>query len=98
GGLAVLAPCLRGSAAPAGIEAALPRFSRLAFAAVTVLVLTGTYQAWRAVGSAPALWATGYGRLLAAKIGAVAVVLALGSASGRIVHRRHSRHRLRTTV
>ncbi|CCK29060.1 transport integral membrane protein [Streptomyces davaonensis JCM 4913] len=55
------------------------RFSRLAFASVTVLVVTGVYQSWRGLGSWNALTETTYGRLLTLKL--VAVVLLLGAAA-----------------
>ncbi|MFF3513928.1 copper resistance CopC/CopD family protein [Streptomyces sp. NPDC002573] len=58
---------------------AVARFSRLAFAAVAVLVATGVYQSWRGLGSLDALTSTVYGRLLTAKL--VAVVLLLTAAA-----------------
>ncbi|MFI9150703.1 copper resistance CopC/CopD family protein [Streptomyces sp. NPDC053367] len=51
------------------------RFSRLALACVAVLALTGLYQSWRGLGSLDALTGTSYGRILLAKLGAVAVLL-----------------------
>lgn len=59
------------------------RFSRAAQGAVAVLAATGAYQAWRQVGSWHALGATGYGRLLLAKLAAVAVLLAVAGYSRR---------------
>ncbi|MEU6577700.1 copper resistance protein CopC [Streptomyces sp. NPDC046805] len=59
------------------------RFSRLAFASVTVLVVTGVYQAWRGLGSWDALTGTSYGRILIAKSGAVALLLAAANRSRR---------------
>ncbi|WAZ27129.1 copper resistance protein CopC [Streptomyces cinnabarinus] len=55
------------------------RFSRLAFASVTVLVVTGVYQSWRGLGSWNALTETTYGRLLTLKL--VVVALLLGAAA-----------------
>lgn len=58
------------------VEAAtVARFSRLAFACVTVLVVTGVYQSWRGLGSWAALTGTSYGRLLLFKLTAVVVLL-----------------------
>ncbi|MFF5495684.1 copper resistance CopC/CopD family protein [Streptomyces aquilus] len=58
------------------VEAAtVARFSRLAFACVTVLVVTGVYQSWRGLGSWAALTGTSYGRLLLFKLAAVLVLL-----------------------
>lgn len=65
-----------------GIErAAIRRFSAVAFTSVLVLACTGTYQAWRQVGSWSALTGTDYGRLLLVKIGLVALVVAIASTS-----------------
>lgn len=57
------------------MAAVVPRFSRIAFAAVTVLAVTGVYQSWRGLGSLSALSGTSYGRLLLAKLAGVAVLL-----------------------
>ncbi|MFE7860899.1 copper resistance CopC/CopD family protein [Streptomyces sp. NPDC057403] len=57
--------------------AAVARFSRLAPACVTLLVVTGVYQSWRGLGSLNALTQTTYGRLLLAKLAAVVLLLAL---------------------
>ncbi|HEX5407026.1 MAG TPA: CopD family protein [Pseudonocardiaceae bacterium] len=54
---------------------AVLRFSRIAFACVGVLVVTGTYQSWQQLGSWAAFLTTGYGKLLLLKIGGVALVL-----------------------
>lgn len=77
GGLAALLLILyRTSAAPARMIA---RYSRLAFASVVVLVVTGVYQSWRGLGSWSALTETAYGRLLTLKL--LAVVLLLTAAA-----------------
>ncbi|WP_245237027.1 copper resistance protein CopC [Streptomyces iakyrus] len=60
---------------------AIARFSRLAFAAVAVLVTTGLYQSWRQIGSLEALSTTEYGRLLVLKSIAVVVVLTVAAFS-----------------
>ncbi|MCM1965493.1 copper resistance CopC/CopD family protein [Streptomyces sp. G1] len=65
-----------------GIErTAIRRFSTVAFTSVVVLACTGTYQAWRQVGSWSALTGTDYGRLLLVKIGLVAVIVAIAYTS-----------------
>ncbi|WP_327686610.1 copper resistance CopC/CopD family protein [Streptomyces sp. NBC_00467] len=82
GGLVALAGALY--RAPAGTvipAAAVARFSRLAFTAVIVLVVTGVYQSWRQVGSLDALTTTEYGKLLILKVGAVVLVLAAAAFS-----------------
>ncbi|MFF0673266.1 copper resistance protein CopC [Streptomyces tendae] len=82
GGLVALLTTLRASRpAPDGVTVA--RFSRTAFAAVTVLVVTGVYQSWRGLGSWEALTASTYGRLLLAKVVLVAVLLAAAAVSRR---------------
>ncbi|MGW3724675.1 copper resistance CopC/CopD family protein [Streptomyces sp. NPDC000851] len=62
---------------------AVARFSRLAFACVAVLTLTGVYQSWRGVGSFDALTGTTYGRLLLVKLAAVTLLLAAAAVSRR---------------
>jgi copper transport protein len=59
----------------------LARFSRLAFASVTVLVVTGVYQSWRGLGSWQALSGTTYGRTLLAKLAAVTALLLAAACS-----------------
>jgi copper transport protein len=46
---------------------------------VGVLVVSGAWAGWRELDSVAALWETGYGRLLALKVGLVAGVLVLGA-------------------
>ncbi|GGS93339.1 transport integral membrane protein [Streptomyces violaceus] len=78
GGLVALLLTLRRSSGE-DLTEVVPRFSRIAFASVTVLVVTGVYQSWRGLGSVSALTGTSYGRLLLAKLVAVtALVLAAG--------------------
>lgn len=80
GGLAaLLATLYRAHLTPATVT----RFSRLAFASVTVLVVTGVYQSWRGLGSWDALTGTTYGRLLVLKLVAVALLLAAAAVSRR---------------
>ncbi|MFJ5729314.1 copper resistance CopC/CopD family protein [Streptomyces paradoxus] len=82
GGLVALLLTLRGSSGDDLVEV-VPRFSRIAFASVTVLAVTGLYQSWRGLGSLPALTGTSYGRLLLAKLAAVAVLLLVAGYSRR---------------
>lgn len=65
-------------AATAETVQAVERFSRIALACVGAILLTGTYMAWRNVGSWPALADTTYGRLLLIKIAALCVLICLG--------------------
>ena len=64
--------------ASAEAVAAVERFSPLALGCVGAILLTGTYQAWRNVGSWTALAGTSYGRLLLIKIAAMCVLIGLG--------------------
>ncbi|MET8078324.1 copper resistance protein CopC [Streptomyces sp. NPDC005303] len=82
GGLAALLTMLH--RAPSQLPAAvLARFSRLAFASVTVLVATGVYQSWRGLGSWEAVTGTTYGHLLVLKLLAVTLLLAAARLSRR---------------
>uniref|UniRef100_UPI00374DFFF3 copper resistance CopC/CopD family protein n=1 Tax=Streptomyces boetiae TaxID=3075541 RepID=UPI00374DFFF3 len=83
GGLATLLALLRHE--PERLtRAAVRRFSALALASVTALLITGLYQSWRQVGwSLTALTTTSYGRLLLLKTALVATLLAAAWASRR---------------
>ncbi|MER7931672.1 copper resistance protein CopC [Streptomyces sp. NPDC094471] len=83
GGLTALLTLLRRTDAGSLPAAVVTRFSRVAFASVTVLVVTGVYQSWRGLGSWQALTGTTYGRLLLLKIAAVILLLAAASQSRR---------------
>ncbi|MGW1911959.1 copper resistance CopC/CopD family protein [Streptomyces sp. NPDC002076] len=76
GGLTALLRTLRRTS-----PATVARFSRLASASVTVLVLTGVYQSWRGLGSWQALTDTTYGRTLLAKLAAVTALLLAAACS-----------------
>ncbi|MCM3266399.1 copper resistance protein CopC [Streptomyces thermoviolaceus] len=84
GGLVTLLTVLHrapaGTPVPAG---AVRRFSTVAFGAVLALVATGTYQAWRQVGSWSALTGTRYGQLLLVKVALVLALVALARFSRR---------------
>ncbi|NEA68462.1 copper resistance protein CopC [Streptomyces sp. SID12488] len=81
GGLAALLTLLQAEEPlPA---ATVARFSRLAFASVAVLTVTGVYQAWRGLGSWDAITGTSYGRILIAKMCAVALLLVAAGFSRR---------------
>ncbi|MGW4048683.1 copper resistance protein CopC [Streptomyces sp. NPDC004721] len=78
-GTSTVAPSADGPA----LTAAVARFSRIAFGAVTVLVVTGVYQSWRGLGSWTTLTDTAYGRLLLVKLVVVALLLAVAARSRR---------------
>ena len=85
GGLAVLTISLRPAERAADLAAVLPRFSKIAFSCVVVLVATGSYQTWREVGSVDALFRTTFGRVLLVKLVAVITVVGLGALARRWV-------------
>jgi copper transport protein len=91
GGLVILAACLLPRRRTAELAEALPRFSRLALGCVAVLAVTGTYQAWREVWPIPALWSTGYGQLLLAKVTGFLLIVAVAYFSRQAVQRRYVR-------
>jgi copper transport protein len=87
GGLAVLAGfALRRPGEP-GVTAAVPRFSAVALACVTVIVASGAYQTWREVGEWGALTGTPYGRLVLAKVAGLLALIALGYLARRVIRR-----------
>jgi copper transport protein len=73
----------RGEAATAEAARAVTRFSPIALSCVAAIVVTGTYQAWRGVGTLGALTGTTYGRLLLLKIAAMCALIALGYVARR---------------
>jgi copper transport protein len=89
GGLVLLTACLLPSHRAGELAGVMPRFSRLAFGSVIVLGATGTYQAWREVGTIPALWGTEYGKLLSLKIIGFLLLVALGNLGRVAVRRRY---------
>jgi copper transport protein len=91
GGLVMLAVVLLPRRNPAELRAVLPVFSKVAFTAVTVLAVSGAYQAWRGVGTLDALTSTTYGRLVLLKIGLFGGLLVLGNLSRLAVQRRYVR-------
>ncbi len=81
----------------AELASVLPRWSRTAMAAVAAIVVSGTYQAWREVGTLPALFDTDYGRLLLYKLWFVLAMLGIGYVSQRWVRRHYRRVALAMT-
>lgn len=73
----------RDQAATAEAAQAVTRFSPIALSCVAAIVATGTYQAWRGIGTLGALTGTTYGRLLLVKIAAMCVLIALGYVARR---------------
>jgi copper transport protein len=88
GGLAMVATALLPRREPAELRAALPTFSRVAFVSVSTLAVTGTYAAWRGIGSLRAILHTNYGLLISAKVILFLGLLALGNLSRVAIQRR----------
>lgn len=79
GGLSCLALLvLRRTDKPKQASNAVRRFSRIALICVCAMVVSGTYQAWRDVGSLAALTDTDYGRMVLLKILGILGLIALG--------------------
>jgi len=94
GGLAVLfAGLLRGATPVRELDAALPRWSRLAAGYIGALVVTGVLQSVREVGSFAGLVTTGYGRVLLAKLAVVLLVLVAALVSRDWVQQRSGARR-----
>lgn len=85
GGLVTLSAFLLRQAHPRALGVVLPVWSRWAALAVVWLVGAGTVQAVVQVGSVGALWNTGYGQLVVAKIAILAAVLAVAAVARRFV-------------
>jgi copper transport protein len=73
GGLVVIAIAVL----PARRVDNLRRWSLAAFACVSVLIISGEYQAWRQVHPVEAMWSTGYGLTLTVKLAIVTAMLAI---------------------
>jgi copper transport protein len=63
-------------------------FSTVANVAVIALAASGTYSAWRGIGTVDAIFTTTYGLLVVAKIALFAGLLALGNLSRLMIRRR----------
>lgn len=88
GGLLMLGGFLLRQADERELGAILPIWSRWAALAVSALLLAGTVQALIEVATPDALVSTTYGRLLLAKIGLFAIVIAVAAYSRQMVRRR----------
>ncbi|MEH1127628.1 copper resistance CopC/CopD family protein [Micromonospora sp. CPCC 206061] len=101
GGLVMLVGFLLRQANERELGAVLPVWSRWAALAVSALVLAGTVQALIEVSTPDALVSTTYGRLILAKVGLLALVIAVAAYSRRLVRRRvavDEPHKIRRAV
>ena len=88
GGLLALAWLLSGEARRWPREVLIPvcrRFSRLAAWCLAGVVGSGVWNAWVQLPEVSAIWASGYGRMLAAKVALVAALVAYGAANRYLV-------------
>lgn len=74
-----------------GLAGMVSAFSRVAQAAVAVLLATGALKTWMHIDAASQLWTTPWGRALLVKAAIVAGVLALGFWNWRVVRPRLER-------
>jgi copper transport protein len=88
GGLAMVLGSVLPRREPDELRAVLPVFSRVAFTSVLVLIASGTYSAWRGIGTIHAIFTTTYGVLVVFKVALLAGILAVANVSRRLVHRR----------
>ncbi|HEY2985614.1 MAG TPA: copper resistance protein CopC [Jatrophihabitantaceae bacterium] len=88
GGLAYLLFAVLPRREPAELRRVLPVVSRVAFCAIAVLAVTGTYQAWLGIGAVDAITTTRYGQYVLIKVALFAGLLALGNLS-RVAVQRH---------
>jgi copper transport protein len=88
GGLVLLVSTVLPRREPDELRDVLPVFSTVAIVAVVVLAASGTYSAWRGIGTVDAIFTTTYGLLVVAKIALFAGLLALGNLSRLMIRRR----------
>jgi copper transport protein len=88
GGLTLLAVCVLPVPDPPLLRRVVPRFSTVALTCIVAIVVSGSFQAWRQVGSLHALTTTDYGRLLLVKLAGVALILVGAKLSRDVVDRR----------
>jgi copper transport protein len=88
GGLVLLLLVVLARTDPDELRQGINRYSALALGAIVALVITGSFQAWRQVGSFGALRDTDYGKLLIAKLVAFAALIVAAAFSREVVNRR----------
>lgn len=98
GGLIMLVAAVLPRREPAELRDVLPVFSRTAFVAVVALAASGTYSAWRGIGTVHAIFSTTYGVLVVSKIVLFVGLLALGNFSRVLIRRRTVAYAMTDTV
>lgn len=88
GGLIMLGVAVLPRREPDELEAVVPVFSTVAFVSVVLLAGSGTYSAWRGIGSLDAILQTTYGLLVVAKIVLFLGIVAVANVSRQLVRTR----------
>ena len=88
GGIAMTVLVVLPRRAPDELAAVLPRTSAVALTSVAVLAATGTYSAWRGVGTWSALFTTTYGVLVVVKASLLLLIVAVANFARRAVQQR----------
>jgi copper transport protein len=88
GGLVMVLVAVLPRREPEELRTVLPVFSRVAFISVITLAVSGTYAAWRGIGSLGAIFGTDYGLLVSAKVLLFVGILVVGDQSRRVIQRR----------
>jgi copper transport protein len=89
GALPVLAYALLPTADLETLKRTVPRYSQLALGCVIAIMVSGSYQSWREVGSLDALTGTDFGRLLLVKLGVFAGLIVVAAFSRDIVNQKY---------
>jgi copper transport protein len=89
GGLATLLVAVLPRHDTEELRAVLPRWSKVAFGCVVTLVVTGSYQSWREIGSLGALRDTDAGRLLIVKLLFFLGLVVVAAIARDVVHRNY---------
>ncbi|MDT4894334.1 MAG: copper transport protein [Pseudonocardiales bacterium] len=88
GGLTMLLFAVLPRREPGELAAVLPVVSRVSLTAVVLMAVTGTYAAWRGVGTWDAVFSTAYGEIVAFKVLLFVVIIAVATVSRRVVQQR----------
>jgi copper transport protein len=87
GGLVMLVGVVLVQPLPDGLPRAVTRFSGIALGAITALLVTGGFQAWRQIGTLDELRNTDFGRLVLAKLVVFAAIVVAAAFSREVVNR-----------
>lgn len=86
GGLLMLTAAVVPGADAETLDRVVPRYSTFAFAVVVTIIISGTFQAERQVGTIHALFNTAYGHFLLAKLTAFGVLILFAAFSREVVN------------